>query len=247
MGLPALRLRTFKAVSLHHRPPPFSTLCFLIPVNATTVPQWKSQLISIFMGYMNFTEQRKLNSVKRDQKGTLSGHSDFLILALVLWVTGGCEQGRKCWSQELTFQSARARCSRHSHVLGFLTSAPWVPGSLGGAEDTVANKADKPVVYEASVPEGRQVVDELQVSANGAAGVGSWRPRWRARIFTRSAKGISEGFLSRGGNWYCIFSEGPAGYKKSRTCFRDGKGLHLKCELFLIDSFCPRLWAEKGA
>ena len=36
------------------------------------------------MGYMNFTEQRKLNSVKRDQKGTLSGRSDFLILALVL-------------------------------------------------------------------------------------------------------------------------------------------------------------------
>ena len=60
-----------------------------------------------------------------------------------------------------------------THVLGFLTSAPWVPGSLGSAKDTVANKADKPVVYEASVPEGRQVVDKLQVSANGAVGVGS--------------------------------------------------------------------------
>ena len=34
--------------------------------------------------------------------------------------------------------------------------------------------------------------------------------------------------------------------QKVTDLFRDGKGLHLKCELLLIGSFCPQLWAEKG-
>lgn len=43
-----------------------------------------------------------------------------------------------------------------------------------------------------------------------------------------------------------LFAKGRTVYKKSQTDFRDGKGLHLKCELLLIGSFCPQLWAENG-
>ena len=60
-------------------------------------------------------------------------------------------------------------CSRYSHELRFLISTRYVPGSIVDAEDTVVNKADKPVAYGASVLEGRQIVDKLQISVAGEA------------------------------------------------------------------------------